>query len=110
MFDKQFIQFVYFYNMNSFKDFEQSLNTSAPLPELSIYLQSLWYDGKGDWNKAHTIIQDIEDKNASWIHAFLHRKEGDISNADYWYSRAGRKRPDISLREEWEDIVKTFIQ
>jgi hypothetical protein len=94
--------------MISFKDFEQSLNTSAPSPGLSVYLQSLWYDAKGDWNKAHTIIQDTEDKTSAWIHAYLHRKEGDISNADYWYNRAGRKRPVISLKEEWEEIVKTL--
>jgi hypothetical protein len=109
MLNEEFIQFLLFLHMVSFKDFQQSLNTSSPSPELSMYLQSLWYDAKGDWNKAHTIIQDIEDKNASWIHAYLHRKEGDIGNADYWYSRAGRKRPDISLKEEWEDIVKTLI-
>ena len=95
--------------MIGFKDFEQSLNATAPAPELSIYLQSLWYDGKGDWNKAHTVIQDVEDKTAAWIHAYLHRKEGDLANADYWYSRAGKKRPDISLKEEWQYIVKAII-
>ena len=93
MLNEEFIQFLLFLHMVSFSDFQQSLNASAPSPELSIYLQSLWYDGKGDWNKAHTIIQDIEDKNASWIHAYLHRKEGDTGNADYWYSCAGKKRP-----------------
>jgi hypothetical protein len=99
----------YFYNMNSFKDFEQSLNASAPSPELSIYLQSLWYDGKDDWNKAHIVIQDVEDKTAAWIHAYLHRKEGDDSNADYWYSKAGRKKPTISLKDEWKEIVNTLL-
>ena len=109
MFDEQFIQFVLFLYMISFKDFQQSLNASVPAPELSLYLQSLWYDEKGDWNKAHTIIQNIEDKTAAWIHAYLHRKEGDIGNADYWYSRAGKKRPDITLKDEWENIVKTLL-
>ena len=111
-----FMQFVLFLHMISFKDFQQSLNASAPPSELSLYLQSLWYDGKGDWNKAHTTIQDIEDlpagrqgKTAAWIHAYLHRKEGDIGNADYWYSKAGKKRPDITLKEEWENIVKVLI-
>ena len=99
----------YFYNMTDFKEFEQSLNASAPSPELSIYLQSLWYDGKGDWNKAHIIIQDVVDKTAAWIHAYLHRKEGDVSNADYWYSKAGRKKPTISLKDEWKEIVNILL-
>jgi hypothetical protein len=51
----------------------------------------------------------VPDKNASWIHAYLHRKEGDITNADYWYNQAGRKRPNISLNEEWEEIVKAML-
>ncbi len=109
MLNEQFIQFVLFLHMMSFQEFEQSLNATAPAPELSIYLQSLWYDGKGDWNKAHTIIQDVEDKTAMWIHAYLHRKEGDIGNADYWYSKAGRQRPAISLKDEWKEIVNTLL-
>ena len=95
--------------MISFKDFQESLNGLAPSRELSLYLRSLWYDKKGDWSKAHTIIQDIEDKTAAWVHAYLHRKEGDIGNADYWYGRAGRQRPNLSLDEEWEDIVKKLL-
>ena len=109
MLNEQFIQFVLFLHMMSFQEFEQSLNATAPAPELSIYLQSLWYDGKGDWNKAHTVIQDVEDKTAAWIHAYLHRKEGDTGNADYWYSKAGRKRPAISLKDEWKEIVNTLL-
>ena len=109
MLNEQFIQFVLFLHMMSFQEFEQSLNATTPAPELSIYLQSLWYDGKGDWNKAHTAIQDVEDKTAAWIHAYLHRKEGDTGNADYWYSKAGRKRPAISLKNEWKEIVNTLL-
>jgi hypothetical protein len=92
--------------MLSFKDFEQSLQGADPPPGLSVYLQSLWYDGKEDWNKSHTIIQDVEDKNAAWIHAYLHRKEGDTGNAMYWYNRAGKKMPASSLQDEWENLVK----
>jgi hypothetical protein len=93
----------------TFKVFKESLlNNSAP-SGISDYLRSLWYDAKGDWNKAHQIIQDVEDKTAAWIHAYLHRKEGDVTNADYWYSRAGRKRPAISLEQEWELIIKELI-
>lgn len=95
--------------MVSFDDFENSLNTSSPPEDLSVYLRSLWYDAKGDWDKAHKIIQDVEDKNASWIHAYLHRKEGDIGNADYWYGRAGKTRPSVSLQVEWENMVKAML-
>ena len=91
-----------------FEDFERSLDKSIP-PEGSNYLQSLWHDAKGNWSRAHEIIQNIDDKNAAWIHAYLHRKEGDTGNADYWYRRAGKKRPDIALAEEWADIVKAFL-
>jgi hypothetical protein len=92
----------------TFEEFKSSLGNSTP-GNMSVHLQSLWYDGKGDWDKSHTTIQDIEDKNAAWIHAYLHRKEGDIWNADYWYSRAGKKRPSTSLNEEWESLVNFFL-
>jgi hypothetical protein len=91
------------------QEFEKSLSSSSPPTEISLYLQSLWYDAKEDWTKAHNIIQDIEDSTAAWIHAYLHRKEGDIGNADYWYRRAGRKRPSLTLQEEWEYILKTLF-
>jgi len=91
------------------QEFKKSLFSSSPHPDISSYLQSLWYDAKGDWNRAHTIIQDIEDKTAAWIHAYLHRKEGDTGNAEYWYHQAGRKKPVITLEEEWGEIVKYLI-
>ena len=90
-------------------EFKESFSKQNPPAGLPVYLNALWYDGKGNWEKAHQIIQDIEDKNAAWIHAYLHRKEGDIWNADYWYSRAGRKRPDVSLEQEWENITESFL-
>ena len=89
--------------------FEQSLTTDTPPAEASIYLQALWYDRKGNWNKSHELIQDLPDKDAAWIHAYLHRKEGDTWNADYWYRKAGRKRPSVSLEEEWEQISAELI-
>ena len=93
-------------NLNSFKS---SLELNKPPDTLSPYLISLWYDAKGNWEQAHQIIQEIEDRNASWIHAYLHRKEGDHSNANYWYHRAGKKMPECSLSEEWEGIVSLLI-
>ncbi len=82
----------------------------SPPSQVTDHLKALWYDGKADWERSHTIIQDIEDADAAWIHAYLHRKEGDIGNADYWYRRAGKKRPSVPLEEEWENIVTTLIQ
>ena len=90
----------------NFEEFSQSLSLSEPPGNISIYLRSLWYDAKGDWERSHTIIQDVNDPTAAWIRAYLHRKEGDIGNADYWYRRAGKKRPSASLAEEWENISR----
>lgn len=94
-------------NLTSFKT---SLSAPTPPPEASVYLQALWHEAKGDWDKAHVLIQDLPDKNAAWIHAYLHRKEGDTWNADYWYSKAGRKRPQQTLEEEWEMIVAALLE
>lgn len=90
--------------------FRKSLQSSTAPAGVDIYLQSLWEDAKGNWDKSHQLIQDLPDKTAAWIHAYLHRKEGDIWNADYWYNRAGRKRPGKSLEEEWLDIVNYCIK
>jgi hypothetical protein len=90
-------------------EFNKSLNSDNPPAEVSVYLKALWNDAKGNWNKAHELIQDLHDKNASWIHAYLHRKEGDLFNADYWYSKAGRKRPFLSLEEEWKQLVTALL-
>ena len=90
-------------------EFKETLSENSPSKNLSDHLKALWFDAKGDWQKAHVLIQDVNDKNAAWIHAYLHRKEGDIFNADYWYSRAGKKRPEISLEKEWEQIAEAMF-
>ncbi|MFT3704261.1 MAG: hypothetical protein QM802_17975 [Agriterribacter sp.] len=92
-----------------FENFKNSLVNNTPPQALSAYLHALWYDGKGDWNKAHDIIQDIEDNKGAWIHAYLHRKEGDNGNARYWYSRAHKNFPSVSLEQEWEGIVRELL-
>jgi hypothetical protein len=71
-------------------------------------LLALWYDGHGDWEKSHDQVDQLSGKSAARIHAYLHRKEGDQWNADYWYKRAGDKRPDITLEEEWIFLVQQF--
>jgi len=89
--------------------FKNSLSHSEPPEGLTVHMQALWYDRKGDWTKAHDLIDSLGDKRSAHLHAYLHRKEGDLWNADYWYSRAGQKRPDISLQQEWEQLVVGFI-
>jgi hypothetical protein len=76
--------------------------TADDLPPL---LTALWWDSRGDWDRAHEIAQSVETADGAWVHAYLHRKEGDLGNADYWYRRAGRRRPNTSLEEEWAGIV-----
>ena len=92
-----------------YEQYKQTLLLKDPPNDFSVYLKALWFDGKDDWEKAHNTIQDVEDATASWIHAYLHRKEGDSGNADYWYRGAGRKRPSAGLDEEWETIVRALI-
>jgi hypothetical protein len=94
----------------SFDDFKASLNNSTPPETLTPALQALWYDAKGDWEKAHNIAQDAHTTEGSWVHAYLHRKEGDDSNAGYWYSRAGKKIPSATLSIEWEEMVNALLK
>ena len=89
--------------------FKESFAGNETPPTASIYLKALWFDAKNDWEKAHTLIQDLPDTNAAWIHAYLHRREGDPFNADYWYRRADKSRPDVSLAEEWEGMVSALL-
>lgn len=88
--------------------FLQSLKEKNP-PDTSVYLKALWYDANGNWKAAHDLVNDMVDKKAAWLHAYLHRKEGDLSNAGYWYARAGKKRPDAPLDEEWQQLTETFL-
>jgi hypothetical protein len=92
------------------EDFIESLTQSHPPAGINDHLQALWFDGKNDWESAHSLIQDNSNSHSALIHAYLHRKEGDIGNADYWYRGAGRKRPALSLRDEWEEIVKELLK
>jgi len=90
-------------------EFKSSLRVPVPPKGVNNFLHALWYEANGKWDEAHNIVQGIETNDSSWIHAYLHRKEGDDSNALYWYNRAGRKFPKINLEKEWEDIVSYFL-
>jgi hypothetical protein len=72
-------------------------------------LLALWWDAKGDWERAHEIAQEVEGADGAWVHAYLHRKEGDLGNAAYWYRRAGRAMASGDLRVEWEGIVGEML-
>jgi hypothetical protein len=91
-------------------DLKTSLDKPDPPESLHPLLQSLWYDAKGDWENAHNISQDVHTAEGSWVHAYLHRKEGDISNASYWYHRAGKQVPSVSLEEEWRNIAEALLK
>lgn len=91
------------------QEFTASLKEPHPPEGLSPLLKALWYDGKNDWDTAHNLAQDIHSADGSWIHAFLHRKEGDEGNAAYWYRRAGRSIARCSLEEEWKKIAEELL-
>jgi hypothetical protein len=93
----------------TFEELIKSIDADGPPVELSETLSSLWWDKKGDWDTAHAIAQDIPTNQGSAVHAYLHREEGVLWNADYWYSRAGRVRPDISLEAEWVLLVEEML-
>jgi hypothetical protein len=87
----------------------ESLSADNPPVHFSAILKSLWYDAKGDWEKAHDQVDQLGGLDAAWVHAYLHRKEGDLWNADYWYARAKKTRPSSSLAAEWESLVEHFV-
>ena len=91
------------------KEFTASLTQPHPPNGLPPLLKALWYDGKDDWETAHTIAQDVSSSEGSWIHAYLHRREGDEGNAAYWYRRAGRPVARGSLQEEWQQIAAELL-
>lgn len=92
-----------------FQTYKASLAKKNPPGELDAALQALWWDAKGDWNKAHECAQRKDDKSGAWVHAYLHRKEGDLSNAGYWYRQAGKAAASTPLEAEWEAIAKALL-
>jgi hypothetical protein len=89
--------------------FERSLGDSAPPDGLPPLLLALWHERKGGWDRAHRIAQDIDGPDAAWVHAYLHRREGDEANAGYWYRFAARPVGRGNLDEEWRAIVGALL-
>src|ERR1700744_3963050 len=96
--------------MEKLADFKATLSADKPGEGWPAPLKSLWYDAKGDWDKAHAQVDQLGDAAAAWVHAYLHRKEGDPGNAGYWYRRAGKTMPAIALTDEWAQLVSHFLE
>jgi len=90
-------------------EFRASLSGAAPAPELDAPLAALWWAANDGWDQAHQIVQDESSAEAAWVHGYLHRVEGDLGNAGYWYRRAAKPVADGSLRAEWERIASTLL-
>jgi len=95
----------------SFEEFQSAVGSSTVPPGLDGALQALWHDARGDWEKAHACAQEDKGRAGSWVHAYLHRKEGDSGNAGYWYARAGRPMPaeSVTLEAEWAAITRELL-
>ena len=91
-------------------EFKRSLSSKKPPSELSPALTALWWAGKDAWDKAHDIVMGGEGADCAWVHAYLHRVEGDLGNAGYWYRQAGQPVPKDSLETEWDRIVSALIE
>jgi hypothetical protein len=92
-----------------FEAFQASLSAEAPPLKLSPLLRALWLDARGDWDGAHSIAQDVDDHDGARVHAYLHRKEGDLPNAGYWYRRAREQPFEGSLESEWEALARRLL-
>jgi hypothetical protein len=91
------------------KAFKTSLDQGQPPDGLSQPLLALWHAAKGDWDKAHALAQAEDNTTGAWVHAYLHRVEGDLRNAGYWYGRAKRARSEAPLEDEWEEIAAALL-
>ncbi len=93
----------------SFEDFKASVAAGTPRP-VDRALLALWHDARGEWDKAHELAQAAGGRDGDWVHAYLHRKEGDTMNAGYWYARARQPAATEDLRIEWETIVRELVE
>ena len=89
--------------------FEESVQQPVPPAGLSPVLEALWHERRGDWQRAHRIAQDVAGPEGAWVHAYLHRREGDESNAAYWYDRAAKPIAHGTLDDEWHAIVEALL-
>jgi hypothetical protein len=90
-------------------EFKASFSGATPAPQLSAQLAALWWAAKGGWDAAHRLVQDDPSADAAWVHAYLHRVEGDLGNAGYWYRQAGKPVAAGPLDAEWEGIASVLL-
>ena len=93
----------------TFSEFKDTTKKAEPPAGLAPALLAMWHDARGNWDAAHNTAQDIPDPTGAWIHAYLHRKEGDLANAAYWYRRADQPVARDSLDAEWERIAESLV-
>jgi hypothetical protein len=91
------------------QQFRDSVAADQPPRDLNVALAGLWWDAKGDWTRAHESAQQDEGAAGAWVHAYLHRKEGDRSNAEYWYTRAEKSFSRAAFAEEWTEIAAALL-
>ena len=91
-------------------EFQASVSGAAPAQGLNAPLAALWWAAKGNWDQAHKIVQDEESADAAWVHAYLHRVEGDLGNAGYWYRQARKPVAGGSLEGEWQEIASELLE
>lgn len=91
------------------EEFKASLSDDRPPGSAHVALHALWYEAKGRWKTAHEIVQRSNDGASAWVHAYLHRRERDLTNAAYWYRRVGRSAPQMPLDDEWQCIVEALL-
>jgi hypothetical protein len=89
-------------------EFKATLSSTTP-PAVPPLLVALWHDARGDWEQAHRVAQEIDDRHGAWVHAYLHRKEGDLGNAAYWYGRADQPAATDALDAEWARIAAALL-
>ena len=93
----------------SVDEFKATLAAGTPPARLDAPLTALWWDAKGDWDKAHACVDSGASENDVRVHAYLHRKEGNLDNASYWYQRIGRSLPEITLEAEGDALLSDLL-
>jgi hypothetical protein len=91
------------------EELRAALRDAQPPPDVPPLVRALWFAGRGDWDAAHSIAQDVSGPEGAWVHAHLHRREGDAGNAAYWYRAAKKPVPSQGLDEEWSDIARSLL-
>ncbi len=90
-------------------EFKRSMSTVKPPPDLAPALAALWWAAKENWDRAHALVMDESGRDCAWVHAYLHRVEGDLANARYWYAQAGKAPPTGQLPAEWDSIASALL-